>query len=162
MSIETIIIYGIAIILLVISFIKDKQKTALAIKKGYKKFMKILPVLLPLFLLIGIILTVITPVFITRVLGEESGFLGYVIGLTLGSITFMSPFVAYPLGAELIEQGAALPQIAGFLVTLMSVGIVYYAMESKYFNKKAAIYRNVISFIGAIVVVLVVLVMQSW
>ncbi len=162
MSLETIIIYGIGLLLLTISFIKDKQKTYLAIKKGFKKFKKIVPILLPLFLIVGIILTLITPVFISNILGEESGVLGYILGLTLGSITFMSPFIAYPLGAELIEQGAALPQIAGFLVTLMSVGLVYFAAESTYFNKKAAIYRNVISFIGAIVVVLVVLVMQSW
>jgi uncharacterized membrane protein YraQ (UPF0718 family) len=156
MSIETYIIYGLAALLLIISFIKDQKKTFKGLKKAFKSFMKLMPVLIPLFIFVGILLTLITPSFISSILGENSGFLGYVIGMSLGSVTFMSPFVAYPLGLELLENGAAYPQVAGLLVTLMSVGLVYFAMESKFFNKKAAIYRNLISFIGAILVVLVV------
>lgn len=161
MSTETNIIYGLAIVLLLVSFFKDKEKTKKGLKKAYKSFIKLMPVLIPLFLFVGILLAIITPSFISSILGEESGFLGYVIGMSIGSITFMSPFVAYPLGQELLENGAAYPQVAGFLVTLMSVGLVYFAMESKFFNKKAAIYRNIISFIGAILVVLVVVVIYS-
>ncbi|MGS0973557.1 MAG: permease [Candidatus Izemoplasmataceae bacterium] len=158
MSIEAIIIYSIAIILLIISFFADKKKTLKGLKKGSKSFIKLMPVLLPLFLFIGILLAIVTPSFISTLLGEESGFLGIVLGLSIGSITFMPPFVAYPLGVELLENGGAYPQVAGFLVTVMSVGLVYYAVESKFFNKKAAIYRNLISFIGAIIVILIVMV----
>jgi uncharacterized membrane protein YraQ (UPF0718 family) len=157
MTIDTIIIYSLAILLLIVSLIKDKQKTKKALIKAKNTFVKLMPVLLPLFLFIGIILTLITPDFISRTMGEESGLFGYIIGLLLGSVTFMSPFVAYPLGSDLIEQGASVPIVAGFLVTLMSVGLVYFAMESKLFNKKVAIYRNLVSFIGAILVILVVL-----
>jgi uncharacterized membrane protein YraQ (UPF0718 family) len=162
MSVETYIIYGLTIILVIISYIKNKKKTINGIKKGIKTFLKVLPILLPLFLIVGILLAVITPEFVYNILGENSGILGYVLGMTIGSITFMSPFVAYPLGAELLANGAAHPQIAGFLVTLMSVGIIYYPMESKFFNKKAAIYRNIVALLGAIIVVLVVLVIHSW
>lgn len=158
MSIEAMIIYSIAIILLIVSFIADKKKTLKGLKKGSKSFIKLMPVLLPLFLFIGILLAIVTPSFISTLLGEESGFLGIVLGLSIGSITFMPPFVAYPLGVELLENGGAYPQVAGFLVTVMSVGLVYYAVESKFFNKKAAIYRNLISFIGAIIVILIVMV----
>lgn len=157
MTIDTIIIYSLAILLLIVSLIKDKQKTKKALIKAKNTFVKLMPVLLPLFLFIGIILTLITPDFISRTMGEESGLFGYIIGLLLGSVTFMSPFVAYPLGSDLIAQGASVPIVAGFLVTLMSVGLVYFAMESKLFNKKVAIYRNLVSFIGAILVILVVL-----
>ena len=158
MSIETYIIYALAFIVLIISFIKDKQKTKKGLIKAFKSFSKLMPMLIPLFLFVGILLTLITPDMIGSILGEESGFLGYVLGMSVGSITFMSPFIAYPLGLDLIESGAAYPQVAGFLVTLMSVGLVYFSMESKLFSKKAAIYRNLISFIGAVFVVLVVLV----
>jgi len=159
MSIETYIIYGLTLILVIISFLKDRQKTLLGIKKGYKAFMKIVPVLIPLFLFIGILLAIVTPEFISSLLGENSGILGMIFGLTIGSITFMPPFVAYPLGVELLENGAAYPQVAGLLVTLMSVGLVYFAAESKFFHKKSAILRNVVSFIGAIIVILIVMVM---
>ncbi|MFW5794185.1 MAG: permease [Bacillota bacterium] len=158
MSFEVYIIYGLAIVLLLISLVKDKAKTKKGLLKAFKSFSKLMPILIPLFLFVGILLTLITPEFISGILGEESGFSGYLIGMSVGSITFMSPFVAYPLGLELLEKGAAYPQVAGFLVTLMSVGLVYFSMETKFFNKKAAIYRNLISFIGAIIVVIVVLV----
>jgi uncharacterized membrane protein YraQ (UPF0718 family) len=157
MSVDTIIIYSLALILLGLSFVKDKQKSIQALKKARKTFMKLMPVLIPLFLFVGILLTLVTPAFISRLFGEDSGLIGYVLALVIGSITFMSPFVAYPLGQSLIDQGAAVPQVAAFLVTLMSVGLVYFAMETKLFNRKVAIYRNLVSFLGAILVVLVVL-----
>lgn len=158
MSVEAYILYAVTFLLLVISFIKDKEKTKKGLIKGAKSFIKLMPVLLPLFLFIGILLAIVTPEFISSVLGPDSGLLGYLFGLIVGSITFMPPFVAYPLGVELLANGAAYPQVAGFLVALMSVGLVYYSAESKLFSKKSAILRNLISFIGAIIVILVVLV----
>lgn len=158
MSVDQIVIYALTIILLVISFIKDKDKTIKGLKKGAKAFTKLMPVLLPLFLFIGIVLAIVTPEFISSILGKESGILGMLFALIGGSITFMPAFVSYPLGAQLLENGADVAHVAALLSTLMSVGIVYYAAESKLFSKKAAIYRNVISFIGALLIILVVLV----
>lgn len=158
MSLEASIIYIATGVLLLISFIKDRKKTVRGIRKGAKAFLKLLPTLLPMFLFIGIMLAIITPEFISSLFGEQSGVFGMILGLIVGSITFMPPFVAYPLGVDLLENGAALPQVAGFLATLMSVGIVYFAVESKLFSKKSAVLRNVISFVGAVVIILVVMV----
>ncbi|AIO18810.1 hypothetical protein KQ51_00930 [Candidatus Izimaplasma bacterium HR1] len=158
MSLDQVIIYVLTAILLIASLIADRQKTLRGLKKGGKAFMKLMPVLLPLFLFIGILLAIVTPDFISKMLGEESGFMGMIFALVVGSITFMPAFLSYPLGAELIASGAGVAQVAAFLATLMSVGVVYYAAESKLFSKKAAIYRNVVSFIGALLIILIVLV----
>ena len=158
MTLDQIIIYVLTLVLLIASFITDKQKTIKGLKKGSKAFLKLMPVLLPLFLFIGIMLAIVTPEFISKILGEESGFFGMLFALVVGSITFMPAFVSYPLGAQLLENGASVAHVAAFLATLMSVGIVYYAAESKLFSKKAAIFRNVVSFIGALLIILVVLV----
>ena len=159
MGVEGIVIYVVTGVLLIVSFLKDRKKTLKGLKKGYKSFMKLLPVLLPIFLFIGILVTLVTPEFVSSLLGENSGILGIIFGMVVGSITFMPPFVAYPLGTELLESGAAMPQVAGFLVTLMSVGFVYLALESKLFSRKSALLRNLVSIVGAIVVILVVMVM---
>lgn len=158
MSIETYVIYGLALFLFVLSFTFDRGKTKKGLLKGFKSFIKLFPILIPLFIIIGVLLAVVTPEVISNYLGEDSGVLGYAFALIVGGITFLPSFVAFPLGATLIESGAGVPQVAGFLVALMSVGIVYYSAESKYFNKKAAIYRNLISYIGAVIVILIVLV----
>lgn len=156
MSIDTYIIYGLAIVLLVISFALDKKKTMKGIKKGAMSMLKLMRVLIPLIFIIGIMMVLISPDVISSALGAESGVLGYLFAFIVGSITFLPAFVSYPLGAELIEAGAGVPQVAGFLVTVMSVGVVYISAEIKYFSKKATIYRNLISIIGAILVVLIV------
>ena len=159
MSIEGMIIYGLATTLTIASAVFNIDKTKKGIKKGFKSFMKLMPVLVPLFMFVGILMTLVTPTLISGMLGEESGVLGIGVGLIIGSVTFMPPFVAFPLGRELLDSGAAYPQVAGFLVTLMSVGVVYFAAESIFFSKKAALVRNLVSFAGAIVVVLIVMVM---
>lgn len=158
MSTEAYVLYGITGLLLILSLIKNKEKTKQGLIKGAKSFFKLMPILLPLFLFIGILLAIVTPEFIASILGPESGIIGYILALVIGSITFMPPFVAYPLGLELLNNGAAYPQVAGFLVALMSVGLVYFSAETRLFSKKSAIIRNLVSFIGAIIVILVVLV----
>jgi len=158
MSIDTYIIYGLAFVVLIVSFVLDKKKTLRGLKKGGMSLIKIIRMLVPLIFIIGILMVIINPDVISAALGEESGILGYLFAFIVGSVTFLPAFVSYPLGAELIEAGAGVPQVAGFLVTVMSVGVVYIAAEIKYFSKKATIYRNLISIIGAIIVVIIVMV----
>jgi hypothetical protein len=62
--------------------------------------MKLMPVIIPLFIFVGILLTLINPSFISSIMGENSGFLGYVFVMSIGSMTFMTLFVAYPLGLQ--------------------------------------------------------------
>jgi uncharacterized membrane protein YraQ (UPF0718 family) len=156
MDISTIVLYGIALILLIVSIVKDRNKTKKAIKKGWMAFIKIIPLLIPLFIIVGVVLSIITPDMIKQVLGEESGVFGVFIGMLIGSIAFMPPFVTFPLGAELLENGAGFPQVAAFVTTLMAVGLVYWVAEVKYFGNKAVVLRNTLAFISSGIVSLVV------
>lgn len=156
MDLSTIILYSIAIILLFISLVKDKKKTKMAIKKGWMAFKKILPILIPLFIIVGVVLSVVTPDMIRSVLGDNSGILGVALGMIVGSIAFIPPFVAYPLGADLLTNGAGYPQVAAFVTTLMAVGIVYWMAETKFFGKKAVILRNSLAFIASGIVAIVI------
>lgn len=156
MNISTIILYAMATFFLVISLVKDRKKTVMGMKKGFMAFKKILPLLIPLFLIVGIVLTYVTPEMIRQILGEESGWIGTTLGLLLGSLAFMPPFVAFPLGAELIEKGAGFPQVAAFVTTLMGVGFVYLQAEIKFFGTGSTIRRNSLAFVAAIIVALVI------
>ena len=72
----SIILYSIAIILLIISFIKDKKKTKEAIIIGLKSFENILPQFLCIIISVGILLSFFTPDTISKILGNSSGFFG--------------------------------------------------------------------------------------
>jgi hypothetical protein len=61
----------------------------------------------------------------------------------------MPSFVAFPLGANLLQHGAGYPQIAGFISSLMAVGIVSLALEIKYFGKRTALLRNLTALIAS-------------
>ncbi|NLD49061.1 MAG: permease [Clostridiaceae bacterium] len=152
----TIILYILAVLLLSLSFIKDRNKTKMALKKAWKSFENILPQFLSILIIIGIMLAVLSPETISKFVGQESGMLGVLIAALIGSITLIPGFVAFPLAAALLKSGAGFMQIAVFVSTLMMVGIVTIPVEIKYFGKKATIIRNgmafLFSFIAAIVI----------
>lgn len=152
----TIMMYIVASCLLILSFVKDRKKTLLAMKKAWKSFENILPQFLAIIVIIGIMLAVLSPEVISGLIGEKSGWLGMLMASLVGSVTLIPGFVAFPLTAALLKSGAGIMQIAVFISTLMMVGIVSIPLEIKYFGKKAALLRNslafVFSFIAAIAI----------
>ncbi|MGG0276755.1 hypothetical protein [Bacillus rhizoplanae] len=136
------ILYTIAIILISISFIKDRNKTKDALLKSWKMFRNLIPSMLSIMLFVGLSLSILTPSFISSIIGEKSGFIGIVYSAIIGSVALIPSFVVFPLGHTLIQNGAGLPQVAALMSTLMSVGITTLPMEQKIFGRSFAYSRN--------------------
>lgn len=149
---DSYIFYGLTIILLSLSFIKDKKKTKMSLKKAWKAFENIMPEFLVVILLVGVMLAILNPETISKVIGAESGWFGVVLASFIGSITLIPGFVAFPTAAVLLENGAGYMQIAAFISTLMMVGIVTLPVEIKYFGKRISILRNLLAFIFSFIV----------
>jgi len=141
--------------LLLLSFIKDKKKTKMALKKAWKSFENILPQFLSILIIMGIMLAVLSPQTISRLIGQQSGWPGMGMAAVIGSITLIPGFVAFPLAAVLLNSGAGFMQIAVFISTLMMVGIVTIPVEIKYFGRKATITRNALAFVFSFIVAIV-------
>lgn len=154
-----IFLYVIAITLTLVSFIKDKDKTKKALKKGWTDFENMLPTVLSVMAVVGISLSLLDEELIAKVIGPNSGVMGIFAGVAIGSITMMAGFIAFPLGAVLLESGAGVAQVAGFISSLMMVGLITIPLEIKYWGKKTTFMRNIlgiiISFIVAIIIGLV-------
>ncbi len=148
----TTILYILAFVLLVFSFIKDRKKTKMALKKAWKSFENILPQFLSIIIIIGILLAIMSPETISKIIGQKSGWVGMLVASIIGSITLIPGFVAFPLAAALLKSGAGFMQIAVFISTLMMVGIVTMPLEIKYFGKKAAFLRNGLAFVFSFIV----------
>ena len=140
------LIYLIAIVFLIISFIKSKQKTKQALLKAWNSFKNILPMLLGVILLVGLMLSLLDTRTISKIIGDRSGIMGVLLASAVGSVTLIPGFIAFPTAALLLQGGAGYIQIAAFVQTLMMVGIVTMPMEIRYFTTKVAVLRNVISF----------------
>lgn len=149
---NTVGLYVMAGTALIVSFVKSKEKTKLALKKAWKSFENILPQFLTILIIIGIILSILTPDQISKFIGSESGWFGVLIASIIGSITLVPGFIAFPLASALLKNGAGYMQIAAFISTLMMVGIVTIPLEIQYFGKKSALIRNIEAFIFSIIV----------
>lgn len=152
----TTMLYLLTFVFLILSFINDKKKTKIALMKAWKSFENILPQFLSILLLIGIMLAILSPDTISKLIGKESGWIGMIIAGFVGSITLIPGFVAFPLAAALLNNGAGFMQIAVFVSTLMMVGIVTIPVEIKYFGKKATFTRNISAFIFSFVAAIVI------
>ena len=148
-SVFTYSLYGISAVLLGVSFVKDKKKTVLSIKRAWKMFVTVLPQLIAILLLAGLLLAAVTPEIIQQVIGTESGFLGVIVTSLLGAVTLVPVLIAFPITAELLKNGAGITQIAVFIFTLTMVGFITLPMEIKYLGKKTAVLRNVLAYLFA-------------
>lgn len=152
----TYILYVLAGAGLLISFVKDRKKTKMALKKAWKSFENILPQFLSILIIIAITLAVLNPETISMLIGTRSGLWGMLGAAIIGSITLIPGFVAFPLAAALLKSGAGYMQIAAFVSTLMMVGIVTIPLETKIFGKKAALLRNAAGFVFSVIVALII------
>lgn len=119
-------------------------------------FLNILPTLLTMLIMISAVLYLVPTSTIGDLLGARSGPLGFLIAGLTGAIAMIPPFVAFPLGKILFSQQIPASTVAVFLTTLMMVGIVTLPLEIKFFGFKAAIMRNLLSFLGALLVGLLI------
>ena len=150
------ILYGVTLVLLWVSFMKDKNKTKMSLKKGWKSFENILPEFLVVILFVGTLLAVLDPAMISKLIGGDSGWIGVILASLVGSITLIPGFVAFPTAALLLQAGAGHMQIAAFISTLMMVGVATMPVEIKYFGKKMTLMRNLMAFIFSFFVAYVI------
>lgn len=149
-------LYGITLVLLIISFYKDKIKTKKALKKAWKAFENILPEFLVVITLVGVLIAVLNPQVISRIIGADSGWLGVVLATLVGSVTLIPGFIAFPTAALLLEGGAGYMQIGAFISSLMMVGFITIPVEMKYFGRKTTFLRNGLAYVFSYVVALVI------
>lgn len=158
----TVILYAVAVLALIASYVFDRNRTRQAVRKAVGAFMNVLPEFAAVLGLVGLMLTFISPAFIGRVLGAGSGAGGWVLASVIGSITLIPGFVAFPLAASLLEQGAGFGQMAVFVSTLMAVGFVTFPLERRYFGRRAALLRNGMAYVWSFLVALVIVAVVAW
>ena len=137
---------------LFISSVFNKRKTIIGMKMGAKMFMNLLPPFLTVLIAVSFVLALIPEDVLEKLLGSESGIAGFFIAAGIGSVALIPGFISYPLAAVLLKNGVGYPVISVFITTLMMVGVVTLPIENKFFGWKVAVTRNILSFIGALMI----------
>ncbi len=159
---DTLILYIAALVLFVVSALKDREKTKKAFMKGLKALEGILPQFIAVLVFVAIVLAVFDAEFISRFIGDKTGLVGTITAGLIGAITLIPGFVAFPAAGELLRNGAGTLQIATFVSSLMMVGIVTLPMEIRYFGKRAAIARNSFAFLFSFIAAVFVAWVVAW
>jgi uncharacterized membrane protein YraQ (UPF0718 family) len=146
----------IVLVCLALSFTADRPRTYQGCRRGVAMLLNILPTLLLVLALVSIFLYLFPKEVLAATLGAKSGFLGVLIAALIGSIALIPPFIAFPLGKILLSQDVPATTVAVFITTLVMVGILTLPLEIKFLGKRAALMRNLLSFIGALVIGLLV------
>lgn len=155
-SLQNIILYGLTIVLLIISFTKSKAKTKQALLKGWKSFDNILGPLLGIIAVVGIIIAFLNPEKISAIIGDSSGWWGVLLAAIVGSVTLIPGFIAFPTAVILLQNGAGYMQLGAFISTLMMVGVMTIPIEKSYFGAKLTILRNTSAFIFSLLVAFII------
>ena len=150
-----IVINLIALVWLIFSVVRSRSKTKESLKITLKTFLKILPIIIIIVIFIGFLLGFLPPEIISRVVGEQAGFLGMLVTAVLGSVLFIPALIAFPLAASLLTGGASIMSVAALITTLTMVGVVTLPLELREMGKKITILRNVFSFVFAIIIALI-------
>jgi len=131
-----------------------------AVRKSAVALWRSLPILLGVILLIGLVSTLV-PKNIYISLFRGNLFADSFIGGVLGSIMAGNPITSYLLGGEFLKEGVSLVAVTAFLVAWVTVGLVQLPAESIMLGKRFAIFRNVLSFIFAVIVAILTVIIMG-
>ena len=127
----------------------NRQRTAQALRIAGQSLLKLIPLLVAVFGLVGLFQEFLPPELVSRWLGESSGPLGLFLGSAAGALAIGPPLAAYPLAGSLLDAGAWPPAIAAFILSWISVGIITLPFEAQVFGSRFALLRNGLSFVAA-------------
>lgn len=152
MDIFTLFLWVITLGAFTISILKDKDKTISSMKMAQGMMKNIIGEIIGIMLLIGMILAFIPPETIRDIAGKSNVLISTIVSALFGSITLIPAFVAFPLVGSLVDAGVSIVPAVAFLTTLTMVGIVTFSLEKEEFGAKFALARNLMSFIFAIII----------
>lgn len=155
MKSAVILINALAVVFLVFAFFKDREKTRRSIIVAARSFLRILPLVLMIIVIVGLFSSFIPPSEIMKFIGAQAGWSGILAIAALGAVLHIPALVSYPLAAALLQSGATIAPVAAFITTLTMVGIITLPLEIKELGIKLTLLRNSLSFILAVIIALI-------
>jgi len=125
-----------------------------AARSAARQFFTLLPILIGVVLLIGLFDVFVSRGLLTSIFSGNVA-LDTLWGACFGSIFAGNPINSYIIGGELLKYGVSLFAVTAFIVTWVTVGLVQLPAEIAAFGKRFALLRNGLSFLLAIPIAIV-------
>lgn len=124
-------------------------------RKTLNSFKQSVPILIGVLLMLSLVNTAVPKEFYSKVFTGNK-LVDPFIGALFGSIAAGNPITSYVIGGELKNQGVSMVAILAFILSWVTVGVVQLPAESLMLGKKFAIIRNLMSFLMAILIAILV------
>jgi uncharacterized membrane protein YraQ (UPF0718 family) len=143
----TWILAVIALILAGIAWAQGGVELALlGLQRGLETLISILPLLLSAFLIAGLTQVLITREFVDHWLGRASGWKGIMLACLGGAIIPGGPFAYYPIVAVLLNSGASLGALVGFVAAKNIISLTRIPVEIALLGPRLALIRLGLTF----------------
>jgi uncharacterized membrane protein YraQ (UPF0718 family) len=124
----------------------------------YQKTQKIIIITLPLVIGVVLLISLLMPLLKSDwliKLFQKNILVDSLIGSVIGSLAAGNPITSYILAGEFTNLGISLAAIVAFILSWVTVGLVQLPAEVMMLGKRFAILRNILSFISAILIGLI-------
>lgn len=121
--------------------------------KTVHTFVNVLPIIIGMLLATSLAITLL-PNQISAGLFGHGELSDTVLGAAIGSVSAGHPLASYLLGGALLDGGVGVAAVTALLVTWVTVGLVQLPAEALMLGWRFALWRNLVSFLAAIVIAL--------
>jgi uncharacterized membrane protein YraQ (UPF0718 family) len=154
MSLTVVVINLFALLCLVYAIVRDRARAQKSLTMALKSFVRILPTVLLIIVVIGVFLAFAPPDQVAKLIGQQAGLPGILAIAGIGAVLHIPALTSFPLAASLLQRGASIAAVAAFITTLTMVGVVTMPIEIRELGAKMAILRNGLSLVTAILIAL--------
>ncbi|MGD1997275.1 MAG: permease [Anaerolineae bacterium] len=147
MDTVTLIMAGIAVVLLAVAFLRERSLPLAGLLAGARSLRRNLLLLLLGFAVAGLAQVLIPKDLVTRWLGAEAGIKGVLIGCVVGGLVPGAPYATFPLVAALYRGGASLGAVVGFVCAWALWSVSRLPLEVALIDPKPALIRYAVTFV---------------
>lgn len=109
------ILFVVASVMAAIAIARRDDSFQLGLNYAVEQFIKIVPRMVVALIAASFMVKLVPTDIIGRLLGQESGFTGVLIGSLAGLIIPAGPVISFAIAAALAAQGASIPALVAFI-----------------------------------------------
>lgn len=117
MDITTYLMIGTAVLLAGVAYVRHDGTLVAGLKSGGQTFVQLLPILISVFIVVGLSEQLLPQQVVARWLGEGAGLRGILLATGLGIVMPPSIFISFPLAATMYKAGASLGAGVAFVTS---------------------------------------------
>ena len=147
------ILFAMTAVVAVVVYLKEPSLLFEGLKEGGRFFWEIFPILIPAFIMGGLIIKILPGDAIGKWIGAHSGWRGMVIATLGGALTPGGPIVQFPIIALLYRKGMGVGPLTAYVSAWSLIQIQRFLfMELPLLGWKLALVRISASFVFPVII----------